>query len=1569
MKASKLWMALVDRGANGGISGSDTRIVEDGRTGKFIDLCGIDNHTVNQVELVTCGAYVRSLQGPIILIIHQYARMPNAKTIHSCAQMEDYMVTINDKPAKVSGVTPFIQTLEGYQIPLSVLNGLVYMRMHPYTDEEFQKWPKVVVTRELPTWDPTTMDHQVPDEWYDQERKPLKLIEDSAYDEHGDYKQGVSAEDRGFKDDDNVGYDELKDELVPSNPIEVNRLDVHNYLHEAIANELVPAFRVYNVNGEIYEKDIDYRWVMESQKTKKAKSGTRKSPRGHPRSKPPSGKAPARRPIRRREKQKETQQQKDLPKYKTLDHNPFREQDEALPEEPPDPDGFNNPAKSHDTAMDTEIRAETPSKASLKTGPYIVTPAKKDYRKYEKFFAGLPMATIQKTFENTTQLGRIQGNTKHWLRRHIKAANPALNVPRRNEPVAMDTIYGPAGHPAIDNGSTMAQFFIGRKSDFRSVYPCGKSDKDVHRALADEIRKRGAMTVLVSDRARAEIGIKVLDILRTYAIDGWQSEPHNKNQNYAERGWRDTKVHSNRILERSGAPKSTWLLALEYICELLNHVARERLGWRTPIEWLLGFTPDISAFLVFKFYEPVYYMVIEPSLADTTEQLGRFVGISHNVGHSMTFKVLTESGRIIHRSILRSAAQGGPYTNLKANADAPTLAPNPRIEVLNGEPSTVLPEIERAVEDTIPDIPNKKDPQTDEIEVETVDEEDEEGTYSPRLFQTEMFPAATSETGDRTNPEAQDKSRSSTGSRADPEDEDHSGSSTTDSKDRPAQRPLDWKSRKIHSRIDEYIESGGTLPTVDVGDLMGRTFITDPQDDGEQTRAKVVGIEALAEATADNAERLYKFKCTVKDKVYEEIMTYNRMLDWVDRDIHRDDMYKFVGIQAHRLHPDPTGEKGLGYDKAEKGSYQLLIEWESGEVTWVNYKLVFQDDPITLSLYAQKNGLLNTRKWRECKKFIKNAKTMARMANQVKLRTYRNRPKYKYGVQVPRSHEEAVWIDTKNGNTHWQDAEDVEVAQLDEYDTFEDLGKGAPTPEGHKKIPCHMVYDFKHDGRYKARFVAGGHRTGTPTGSVYSGVVSLPGIRIVTAIAEMNDLEIWGTDIGNAYLESYTTEKIVFTAGPEFGEKAGHLFRVVKALYGLKASGRCWHNRLHDTLRSMKFFPSMAEEDIWMRDMGDHYEYIAVYVDDLLIASRNPKAITDTLESAPINFKLKGTGPLSFHLGCDYFRDEDGTLCYGPRKYIDRMVQAYESLFGTKPSTKYTSPLEKNDHPELDTSDLLDEDGIAQYQSLIGVLQWTITLGRFDIGTAVMTMSGFRVAPRQGHMKRIRRICGYLLRFRAACIRVRMEKPDYSGLPETNHSWLRSVYGDVRESIPKGIPKPKGKSVISTTYKDANLYHDMVTGRAVTGVLHYINKTPVDWYTRKQPTVETATYGSEFSAARTSIEQIQGLRQTLRYLGVPIDGPAYLFGDNGSVVTSSTIPDSQLGKRHHALSYHFVREAVASEMLAFYHIPGEINPSDILSKHWGSIQVWPQIKAILFWMGDTAELFDGEEPSSKVGEQ
>jgi Reverse transcriptase (RNA-dependent DNA polymerase) len=120
-------------------------------------------------------------------------------------------------------------------------------------------------------------------------------------------------------------------------------------------------------------------------------------------------------------------------------------------------------------------------------------------------------------------------------------------------------------------------------------------------------------------------------------------------------------------------------------------------------------------------------------------------------------------------------------------------------------------------------------------------------------------------------------------------------------------------------------------------------------------------------------------------------------------------------------------------------------------------------------------------------------------------------------------------------------------------------------------------------------------------------------------------MDLWArTDIGNAYLESYTKEKVAFTTGP-FGEYEGHTFVIVKALYGLRSSGTRWHDMLYDALTGMGFTPSLADADIWMREQDDHYEYITCYVDDLMIVSRDPKAIIDALTAHPNKFKLKGT--------------------------------------------------------------------------------------------------------------------------------------------------------------------------------------------------------------------------------------------------------------------------------------------------------------------------------------------------------
>ena len=148
----------------------------------------------------------------------------------------------------------------------------------------------------------------------------------------------------------------------------------------------------------------------------------------------------------------------------------------------------------------------------------------------------------------------------------------------------------------------------------------------------------------------------------------------------------------------------------------------------------------------------------------------------------------------------------------------------------------------------------------------------------------------------------------------------------------------------------------------------------------------------------------------------------------------------------------------------------------------------------------------------------------------------------------------------------------------------------------------------------------------------------------------------------------------------------------------------------------------------------------------------------------------------------------------------------------------------------------------------------------------------------------------------------------------------------------------------------------MTTGRSVTGILHLFNKTPIEWYSKKQATVETATYGSAFIAARTCVDQIIDLRTYLRYLGVPIREYSYVFGDNKTVIDGATIPHAKLHKRHNALSFHRVREAMASRFLKMFHLPGECNPADIMSKHWGYRQVWPMLQAILFYQGNTIDL-------------
>jgi len=167
--------------------------------------------------------------------------------------------------------------------------------------------------------------------------------------------------------------------------------------------------------------------------------------------------------------------------------------------------------------------------------------------------------------------------------------------------------------------------------------------------------------------------------------------------------------------------------------------------------------------------------------------------------------------------------------------------------------------------------------------------------------------------------------------------------------------------------------------------------------------------------------------------------------------------------------------------------------------------------------------------------------------------------------------------------------------------------------------------------------------------------------------------------------------------------------------------------------------------------------------------SKDPGSIVKLLTEKH-QFKLKRTGPTEFHLGCDFFFDEEGVLCYAPKKCIEKILDNYRRIYGTWPKPA-TSPLTAGDHPEFDTLELLSKDDQKICQSLIGALQWVIQIGRFDIQTAVMTLSRFRAMRRQGHLDRVKRIHGYLSKMRHATIKIRTDAPDHSDLPVKMYDW------------------------------------------------------------------------------------------------------------------------------------------------------------------------------------------------------
>ena len=199
-------------------------------------------------------------------------------------------------------------------------------------------------------------------------------------------------------------------------------------------------------------------------------------------------------------------------------------------------------------------------------------------------------------------------------------------------------------------GATMVQLYTGVKSLITAIFPM-KTESEMPGTLLGFIRKFGTPNGLFSDNVKVQVGKTVQTILRMYATDDLQSEPHHQHQNPAEHRTQDVKKISNQIMDRTGTPPQYWLLCLLYTVYLMNRLSTESLSWSTPYECAFGQKPEISALLAFLWWEPVYFSS-PGSYPDTKERSGRMVGIAEHQGDAMTWLIFDD---ITLQDITRSA--------------------------------------------------------------------------------------------------------------------------------------------------------------------------------------------------------------------------------------------------------------------------------------------------------------------------------------------------------------------------------------------------------------------------------------------------------------------------------------------------------------------------------------------------------------------------------------------------------------------------------------------------------------------------------------------------------------------------------------------------------------------------------------------------------------------------------------------------------------------------------------------------------------------------------------------------
>lgn len=1113
----------------------------------------------------------------------------------------------------------------------------------------------------------------------------------------------------------------------------------------------------------------------------------------------------------------------------------------------------------------------------------------------------------QRTITQTTQLGRYGVDTT--IAREFPTNDRALRYKRFLDTAFFtDTMHATAKAKST-RGFTHVQVFVSDKGFVFVHLMKALNLTEYMAALKTFCKEIGVPDTLVCDPHPVQKAGEVRRFCAELGTTLRLLERSTQWANIAERWIGLLKNGTRSDLQESNCPMVLWDFCLERRAQIMNMTARDnvKLQGQNPHTVTFNQPGDISSLCNFGWFEWCYYLEDRQKhkFPKAIAKLGRCLGPTKHNGNEMAQWILCRNGTIVPRRTLRRLTPHELSVTNEAERDKRRSFMDGIYQKF-GDATTMPPEHDV----TLPTIEEESDEELYEMWLD--DPTDLRPWYDDDGQQAEALAVLASEVREKYYwaPEAD----------------------ICDASGEPISE---------HGLTDVLIGVELVLPHGEEGSKTCKVLRRSVDNVGKTTGVYDTD-PALNTMIYD-----VKFPDGAVQKYAANIIAQNVLEQVEDESGHYSQRLKRVLDHRREGNAVSKGKKYLttrnGQKKLRQSTigWKFLIEFTDGKKQWMQLKDLKETNPVEIAEYVKAREIDDevAFAWWVPYTLKKKARIIASVKSRAKRKTH------KYGIEIPRSVEDAFRLDAENGNTLWQDSLLLEINEIGV--AVKILEETDRLPPGLTRTSGHIIFDVKMDFRRKSRWVMDGHKTPEPTTSNYAGVVSRESVRIAFTYASMMGLSVMAGDIKNAYLQAPTSESHFIVCGPEFGEEnEGKRAIVKRAIYGSRVAGRDFWLHLREYMETLGFQSSKGDADVWFRpavkrDGTEYMEYVLLYVDDVLVVSENAEAVLRNEIGKKWKLKESSIEKPTIYLGgrCREVELENGIKCwaFGSSQYCQAAVKNVEEWLSKKGRSlpkRAEAPFRNGYRPEIDVSRELVGEEASYYQSLIGILRWIVELGRVDICLEVSLMSSHLALPREGHLECLYHLFAYLGKYHNSEMVFDPTKPNIDQDAFERKDWTYSTMSqaDRTEVLPPDMPVPRGEGFVIRCFVDADHAGDSLTRRSRTGFIVYINNAPVYWYSKRQGSVESSTYQAEFTAMKEATEYIRALRYKLRMMGIPVEGPAYVFGDNQSVLANTTNPGSVLKKKCTAVAYHVVREGVARGEWITAYINTHLNIADLLTK-------------------------------------